>query len=78
MQTPKTAETTSETCPICSSEVTFSYKDGEISYYNCPKCGQINLKKEKWKNLLKDPVPTSDKMKIQITCDFCKLRNNRP
>lgn len=63
-------------CPICNSEVTFSYKDGEISYYNCPKCGQINLKKEKWRKLLKDPIPTSDKIKIQITCDFCKLRNS--
>jgi len=62
-------------CPICNTKVTFSNIDGEKIFYICPKCGLINLAKEKWRKMLQDhKIEKSKPIEFHLSCSFCKHR----
>ena len=58
-----------EVCPNCNAEITFKEKDGYIELWDCPNCGKINLKKEKWKKEFLIPTQLPD---VHVNCNFCK------
>jgi len=77
MQPPENVEPEKEKelCPECKSEVTFNEKDEGIEYWDCPKHGKINLKKEIWKKKFLEPSENKEDSKFQTvhtSCRFCQ------
>jgi len=73
-QTPEAPENKEpELCPNCNAEVTFSEKDGDIEFWDCPNCGQINLKKETWKKMMLTPSTLPE---VHVNCNFCKNKHS--
>jgi len=75
METPATAGEPQkpETCPNCNAEITFKEKDGDVTFYDCPNCGKINLKKEQWKKMILTPTTLPE---VHESCNFCKNKHS--
>jgi len=73
MQPTNAEQQETETCPNCDSEITFREKDGDIEFWDCPKCGKINLKKEQWKKMILTPTQLPE---VHESCNFCKNKHS--
>ena len=74
MQPTTTKAQEKEVCPNCNAEITFKEKEGDVEFWDCPKCGKINLKKEQWKKMILAPTQLPE---VHVNCNFCKNKQSK-